>query len=94
MLSSIFHYGQISKFKKGVTPRKKLDLVTLTLEFDQFESFWFHGSKSFQSFDISSDKILMETNISDHTSFILNLTYFLKTLHNLKLGITLLITFE
>ena len=23
MLSSIFHFGQISKFKKGVTPRKK-----------------------------------------------------------------------
>ena len=23
MLSSIFHFGQVSKFKKGVTPRKK-----------------------------------------------------------------------
>ena len=23
--SSIFHFGQISKFKKGVTPRKKIE---------------------------------------------------------------------
>ena len=25
VLSSIFHFGQISKFKKGVTPRKKVE---------------------------------------------------------------------
>ena len=25
VLSSIFHFGQISKFKKGVTPRKKME---------------------------------------------------------------------
>ena len=25
LLSSIFHFGQISKFKKGVTPRKKME---------------------------------------------------------------------
>ena len=25
VLSSIFHFGQISKFKKGVTPRKKIE---------------------------------------------------------------------